>query len=163
MGADFDTNSLHVVLTLYGATGYVMRAPPWKPACVQDDVTFLGMWGGELMSARALHSRPEAGSSEWCSRVVAKTVTPWNTRTLPHRLRRSVAQPCYLTGREAARTHRLGRKTPDWHLPVPLWTGWPATTTPGIATRRFPPTVNLCCVPRARLWALASFLLLGRR
>ena len=54
MGADFDTNSLHVVLTLYGATGYVMRAPPWKPACVQDDVTFLGMWGGELMSARAL-------------------------------------------------------------------------------------------------------------
>ena len=73
MGADFDTNSLHVVLTLYGATGYVMRAPPWKPACVQDDVTFLGMWGGELMSARALNSRPEAGSSEWCSRVVAKT------------------------------------------------------------------------------------------
>ena len=54
MGADFDTNSLHVVLTLYGATGYDMRAPPWKPACVQDDVTFLGMWGGELMSARAL-------------------------------------------------------------------------------------------------------------
>ena len=48
------TNSLHVVLTLYGATGYDMRAPPWKPACVQDDVTFLGWWGGELMSARAL-------------------------------------------------------------------------------------------------------------
>ena len=27
---------------------------------------------------------------------------------------------------------------------MPLWTGWPATTTPGIATRRFPPAVILC-------------------
>ena len=27
---------------------------------------------------------------------------------------------------------------------MPLWTGWPATRTPGIATRRFPPAVILC-------------------
>ena len=30
------------------------------------------------------------------------------------------------------------------YVDIPLWTGWPATTTPGIATRRFPPAVILC-------------------
>ena len=35
---------------------------------------------------------------------------------------------------------------PQIGIHVPLWTGWPATTTPGIATRRFPPAVILCTV-----------------
>ena len=49
-----------------------MRAPPWKPACVQDDVTFLGMWGGELTCPLALSTVGQKQRVVF-SRVVAKT------------------------------------------------------------------------------------------
>ena len=45
--------------------------------------------------------------------------------------------------REAARRNQTRSRDPRL-ASMPLWTGWPATTTPGIATRRFPPAVILC-------------------
>ena len=44
-----------------------------------------------------------------------RVVIPWNTRTLPRHLRRPVRLRPYHQDREAARAHRLGRETPDWH------------------------------------------------
>ena len=45
--------------------------------------------------------------------------------------------------REAARRNQTRSRDPRL-ASMPLWTGWPATRTPGIATRRFPPAVILC-------------------
>ena len=52
-------------------------------------------------------------------------------------------QPYAYHHREAARRNQTRSKDPR-SASMPFWTGWPATTTPGIATRRFPPAVILC-------------------
>ena len=49
----------------------------------------------------------------------------------------------YSHHREAARRNQTRSRDPRL-ASMPLWTGWPATRTPGIATRRFPPAVILC-------------------
>ena len=51
--------------------------------------------------------------------------------------------------REAARRNQTRSRDPRL-APVPFWTGWPATTTPGIATRRFPPAVILSTTETSR-------------
>ena len=47
------TPSRHVILYLYGATGYE-HAAGLTPSCVKDVVDFGGLWGGELTSRTAL-------------------------------------------------------------------------------------------------------------
>ena len=47
------TPSRHVLLYLYGATGYE-HAAGLTPSCVEDVVDFGGLWGGELTSRTAL-------------------------------------------------------------------------------------------------------------